>query len=233
MKRSRLLIPTIPLVMAMPLISCGGSGPSPAERVAEAIYKPTEIEGSVTPKPTFKDELAEMSQEDIENEVLYDLFGFFNLNNWMDLQDDKSFISLYRKDNPAVALQASLPRFEIENKLKDEEHALIVTVYGFVTMAFLTDYVVEEGDETKTIYEKGDFVQITYSMWNTEVTIDNSNCSLTYSPKNKNPDACIGIIQQMKVGEGNIYYIKSLNTYTEYKAKQTNLPSNSKNFALA
>lgn len=147
MKRSKLLliIPCLAVAPVAPVVvSCGGQ--SQAEKIADAIFNPLDLE----PTPltgTFKDALKTLSQEELNNELVYDLYMGANAKNKIPGLD-KSLRDLYKENKVELKINIS------KSELKFDNDKLKASFVGYVSYIFMED--------VNDAFKKNDYIMITY-----------------------------------------------------------------------
>lgn len=217
MKRSKLLflVPCLTTIASVPFASSCGKKEWTNEDIADAIFAPTHIQNPVK-ITSFIDEFKKLSLHEQQAELIYDLYGLVN-EPIEDVNEGKRFEDLYK--NNTVGITSNITRCSLEVK----DGKLIANFLGYINFVFLKDYSESE--------KKGDYLMITYDIYNLEVT--ETNCGLMFiDPKwgpEGEPEFVIGFIK-MKISvddEEHMIPIPSVNTavYTTY-----NCPTNSHNW---
>lgn len=211
MKRSKLLLitPCLAVATVAPVaVSCGGQ--SEAEKIANAIFNPLDLQPT-TLTGTFKDALKTLSKDELNNELVYDLFAFPS-SEWINDAKD-----LYKKGDIQIQTNITKKSLAFNN---DELHA---TFLGYVSFVFTKDC-----EFARESFKKNDYIMITYDFLDLQVGFDGeTGCSLQYLYGEEGP--CLGFTKVRNDGgqKERLYEIETVDAYN------ISIPKNSKNWVKA
>lgn len=210
MKRSKLafLAPCLAVTSFAPVVvSCAGQ--SQAEKIVDAIFNPLDLKSTPLTR-TFKDSLKTLSQEELNNELVYDLFAIAN-EKWINDAKD-----LYRSGD--IQIQTNITKIS----LAFNNDNLYASFLGYVSFVFTKDRELA-GESFKT----NDYIMLTYDFLDLEVEIDSeTECSLCYSYTNEE-GVCLGFAKIRNDGgqKERLHPIEQIKAYST-----TPIPKNSKNW---
>lgn len=172
MKKSKLLFltPCVALATITPIVSCQASK-SEAEKIADAIFDPSEKQASKMPKTTIIESVASLSQEDQQKEIIYDLCSTAN-------NQKHNFKQMY-KDND-VALATNITKCS----MKYENNKLYATFLGYVSFVFQNEKIIEDKQ-----FKLNDYIMYTFDFKDIEITQGENPYSLKYQAE---ADASLG-----------------------------------------
>ena len=205
--KSKLLltIPCAAVTAIAPVCACGET-PTSAEKMADAIFKPTDITSPVKLDKSFSDSLKAMTQEERNHELVYDLYKRFN----QPYDGTAKTIKELYMDN-TVGINTNINPNFYSLKFNDEGK-LIANFLGSITFVFLKDY-----DDNHKV---NDYFMFTYDIKNMTVVIDEDKCFLSYVD-----DGYIIGLEKIRSNGGE--HMKDIKDITQ---PITGLPNNSKNW---
>lgn len=208
MKRNKLLLitPCLALAPAICTVSCGGQ--SPAQKIANAIFGPLDLTPTSLDK-SFKDALKSLNQEELNNELVYDLYMGANANNQIP-ELDKSIRDLYKENK--VELKINITTSE----LKFDNDNLKASFVGYVSFIFLQD--INES------FKENDYIMITYDFKNIIPNINDD-----YLGYDGGDGYSIGFIKTRCDG-GQHEHLKHIPSINKDSFEFSNIPHNSKNW---
>lgn len=214
MKRSNLLfaIPCLTVATVAPVISSCGDNKTEAEKIADAIFGPLDLKWKHI--DSFEGELKKLSQEELNNELVYDLFA---LNDYFAPNASIKEIKDLYKDG-TIELQTKITKKSLAFDKHDVLHA---TFLGYVSFVYTKDY--DSGD---IHYKANDYMMLTFDMLNLEVVIDSDSCSLIYEDS---ATACIGIAKRRCEG-GTEEHMHPIYCVDVSEQEDLTIPTNSKNW---
>lgn len=204
MKRSKLLLPLLSSLSIVPCIttitSCNDN--IGAKNVADAIFKTKDAQNTTN----FTNSLKSLSEDDRKREIVYDLFGSFNLKGKYSLATSESIADLYKSET--VGIKVNITKAELN--FSTDGNDLLANFLGYVSFVFLKDH---------EPYKTNDYVMLTFDIDNQKVSIDNNNCSLKYEINDKTiQQSCIGFAKVRKQSKEVMQYFTYIDT-NEYEIK--------------
>ncbi|MCQ3915061.1 MAG: hypothetical protein MJ201_04920 [Mycoplasmoidaceae bacterium] len=208
------LVPSVALATIIPVCAC--SQKNKTQDIVDAIFGPLDIKRKKIIN-SFEEELKKLSPEELNNELIYDLFSLSPLTvidayNFITMMKD-----LYEKE--IIGIQTKITK---ESLSFDKEGDLIATFLGYVSFVFLKDYT---SGEKK--YLVNDYCMLTFDMVNLYVRIDEPSCSLIYED-NFSGHSAIGFMKIRMEGGAQEHMI-SINEIDISDKLDIDIPTNSKN----
>ena len=143
MKSINKIIPTLitlPVVLAS-TISCSPIE-SEAEKIAKAIFNPAKLDPVETDK-TFINNLKSLSSDELNSELIYDLFDFANTDT---TYVGKTISQLYEDGTVAIKTNISKCNLRFDNE------KLLADFLGYVSFVFIKQYKENLKANKLTIY---------------------------------------------------------------------------------
>ncbi len=218
MKRSKLLLATPCVALATITPVCACSQTTEAQNIVDAIFGPLDIKANEI--SSFETELKKLSSEELNNELVYDLFALAPLAAGSGADFVVTMKDLYK--NETIGLQTNITKKSLSF---DKDKRLVATFLGYVSFVFLKDYT-----ESDRKFKTNDYIMLTFDMVDLPVGIDETTCSLIYKDNLENIETCIGFIK-MRWEDGkeeHMVPIESINL-SEIIGEIT-IPHNSKNW---
>lgn len=218
------LVPSVALATVTPICAC--SQTNQAQDIVDAIFGPLDIK---TPKNlpvagSFEKSLKTLNQEELNNELFYDLFGLyrFGVPPEEHTAEMSSWIEeiRYLYENGAIQIKTNITR----NSLAfDDKGDLCANFLGYVSFVFI-----KESSLDSLEYKVNDYFMLTYDLFNIKVQINEENCTLIY--KSSWEGVCIGFIKTRFNGgiEEHMAPIESMNIVPMIESSE--IPHNSKNW---
>jgi len=229
MKRSKLIFAPIIATCAVAPIAMvtGCNQKSEAELIADAIIEPTKITTTTKITTSYIEKLNSFTDDEKKACLIYDLFGLFNIKGWRSLPTDNSFTSLYTNNIVSIATNITKCNYSVNSATNE----VTVNLLGYVSFIFNENLADAPGSQTLA-YHKNDYVMVTYDIQNRVCAVDETNCCLTYKPSTTGQQEVIGMIKELRGGEGavsKLYSLESLDPSAIYKP--AGLPINFKNLS--